>query len=56
MYFTVEETGVKFLLPLGDSLHTYIYVFTDPSSTQVGLNAEFTMKRAKLQYAVSSNH
>ena len=37
--------------------HIYIYIhtytFTDPPSTQVGLNAEFVMKRAKLQYAIN---
>jgi len=36
-------------------IHTYTYSFTDPSSAQVGLNAEFVMKRAKLQYAIKSN-
>jgi hypothetical protein len=36
-------------------IHTYIhtYSFTDPSSTQVGLNVEFITKTAKLQYAIS---
>jgi len=37
------------------SMHTYIYIFTDPSSAQVGLNAELVMKRAELQYAIKSN-
>jgi len=27
LYLTVEEIVVKFLLPLGASLHTYIYIF-----------------------------
>ena len=35
--------------------HTYIYSFVDPSSAQVGLNVEFVMKRAKLQYAIRLN-
>jgi len=35
--------------------HTHTYIFTDPSSTQFGLNLEFVMKRAKLQYAIRSN-
>jgi len=38
------------------SLHVYIhtYTFTDPSSAQIGMNVEFVMKRAKLQYAIKS--
>jgi len=28
VYLTVKEIGVKFLLPLGDSLHTYIHTHT----------------------------
>jgi len=38
-----------------DPAYIHTYPFTDPSSAQVGLNAEFVMKRAKLQYAVKSN-
>jgi len=37
------------------TIHTYTYSFTDPSSAQVGLDVEFVMKRAKLQYAIKSN-
>jgi len=36
-------------------IHTYTYSFKDPLSAQVGLNVEFIMKRAKLQYAIKSN-
>ena len=36
--------------------HIYIYSFVDPSSAQVGLNVEFIMKTAKLQYVIKSNH
>jgi len=39
----------KFILVTYTDIHTYI--FTDPSSAPVGLNVEFIMKRAKLQYA-----
>ena len=37
-------------------IHTYTctYTFTDPSSTQVGLNVEFITKTAKLQNAIQS--
>jgi len=34
----------------------FLISFADPSSAQVGLNVEFVMKRAKLQYAIKSNH
>jgi hypothetical protein len=33
-------------------IHTYS--FKDPSSAQAGLNVEFVMKRAKLQYTTKS--
>jgi hypothetical protein len=36
------------------NIHAYTYSFTDPASAQVGLNVEFVMKRAKLQYAIKS--
>jgi len=39
------------------TVHTYIYAYslTDPLSAQVGMNVEFAVKRAKLQYAIKSN-
>jgi len=36
-------------------IYTYTHSFTDPSSAQVGLNVEFIMKNAKLQYAIKPN-
>ena len=33
-------------------IHTYTYTFTDPLSAQVGLNVEYIMNSAKLQYAI----
>jgi hypothetical protein len=36
-------------------IHTHTYSFTEPLSAQVGLNVEFVIKRAKLQYAIKSN-
>jgi len=36
------------------NIHTHIYTFKDPSSEQVGLNVEFTMKRVEMQYAFKS--
>jgi len=46
--YCLETSGMK--CPV--TKHTYI--FTDPSSAQVGLNVELVMKRAKLQYATKS--
>jgi hypothetical protein len=43
------QQPLTFVLPGG--IHTYIYIFTEPLTTKVGLNVEFIMKRAKLQYA-----
>jgi hypothetical protein len=35
-------------------MYTYIHTFTDPLPAKVGLNVEFVMNRAKLQYAIKS--
>jgi pyruvate/2-oxoglutarate dehydrogenase complex dihydrolipoamide dehydrogenase (E3) component len=37
-----------------DKTYIHTYIFTVPSSAQVGLNVELVMKRAKLQYAIKS--
>ena len=35
--------------------HTHKYSSTDPSPAQAGMNVEFVMKTAKLQYSIKSN-
>lgn len=35
-------------------VYTYTYSLTDPLTAKVGLNVQFVMKIAKLQYAIRS--